>query len=226
MSSDTTAAASRARPSLSWLLKKPSECHSETRSPFERGEESAFFWPFAKSRSLALLGTTRCRSASSVVAGVHKSLKLLQLGESGAGIDGLSGQMRAGAEIFGETRDNESGCRVDNNDVARGAGVPLEDPTDEIGILVRIPTTERFKRCPCDAKLLGSDHKVSDAALAHFRDGCLLGERNFIQPAAMNHEGASRTQFQESCGYQIEDFLGKNPQHLPVCSGRVREWPQ
>ena len=42
----------------------------------------------------------------------------------------------------------------------------------------------------------------------------------------MNHEGAFHTQFQECRGYQIEGFLGKNPQHLPVCSGRVREWPQ
>ena len=40
------------------LLKHPRPCHSEPRSLFERGEESAFPWSLAGSRSLAPLGMT------------------------------------------------------------------------------------------------------------------------------------------------------------------------
>ncbi len=102
----------------------------------------------------------------------------------------------------------------------------LENPVDDLSIFVRSPATERFEGRPRDTKLLGSDDETPDAAVAHFRDRCLRSKRNFIQPAAMNHEGALHTKFQQSRGYQIEGFLGKNPQHLPVSSGRVRKWPQ
>jgi hypothetical protein len=40
------------------LLNNPNKCHSETRSLFERGEESAFSLPPVKSGFLALLGMT------------------------------------------------------------------------------------------------------------------------------------------------------------------------
>ena len=150
----------------------------------------------------------------------------MQLGESGARIDDLCGQLRAGSEIFGDACDDESGGRVDNDDVARGAEVSLENSTDESCIFVRSTAAERFKGRRRDAKLLGSDDKASDAAIAHFRDQGFSRKRNFIQPVPMNDECALRAQFQQSRGYKIEGFRGKNAQQLPVCSGRIRERPQ
>src|SRR5208282_6696464 len=65
--------------------------------------------------------------------------------------------------------------------------------------------------------------EAADAAIAHFGDVCLSGERYFIQPAAMNHESALGAQFQQSRSHQIDGLVGKNSQDLPVSACGIRE---
>ena len=157
---------------------------------------------------------------------VHKRSQLIQLGEGGPGIDGLSSQLGAESEIFSEASDDEGGCCVHDNDIARRAPMPLENPADESGVFVRSPATERFKRRPVDAKFLGRNDEVPNAAITNFRNRCFSSKRNFVQPAAMNHEGALHAQFQQSGGHELEGFLRKNPEQLCFSPSRIREWSQ
>ena len=110
---------------------------------------------------------------------------------------------------------------------SRGAtGLSLKNPADEFGVFVRSTATQGCEGCARNAKLFGSNDEAADTAIAHFRDAVSPESEISSKPAAMDNESAFRAEFQESCGHQIEDLLGKNPQHLPVSSGRICQWAQ
>src|SRR6185436_3634778 len=66
----------------------------------------------------------------------------LELPRRGAGIDRLRGQRHALLEVPRLGPDDERGGGVHEHDVAPGAGVAGEDPPDDLGVLLPVPTPQ------------------------------------------------------------------------------------
>ena len=109
--------------------------------------------------------------------------------------DGVGGQLRAIAEISGDSGDDESGGGVDYGDIAMRAGLIVEHVADEGGIFRGGAAAQTFGGSEGHVKIAGSNGEAADGLAVgvgpDFGDESFAAEGDFVEAiGAVNDEGA------------------------------------
>src|SRR3989442_7265573 len=122
----------------------------------------------------------------------------LELGAGGAAVDGLRGQPRALLQVAGPAARHQRGRGVHQDDVALGSRLAVEDPPDDLGVLLAVAPLEVGAGRPGQAEVLRPQRDRAHHALPDLGDAAVAGVRDLVEPVgAVHDEGTPRAQLRQ-----------------------------
>src|SRR4030095_14179958 len=130
-----------------------------------------------------------------------RSSQRVELRARAAAGDLFAGEIVGGGEIGGEAGDDETGCGVEEDEVAAGAAFgAFEDVGEDGGVRRAIAAPKLFDGAETEADVARVDAEFVYAAIEDFADFGGTAEGEFVHTAAMHGPGAGASEYGECLG--------------------------